>query len=59
LGCWISPRYSLFSLGTRFETYEMLISLKFLHFSGRSKLQITETMDTETVDTGARPYSDK
>jgi hypothetical protein len=26
LGCWISPRYSLFSLDAHFETYEPFIS---------------------------------
>jgi hypothetical protein len=57
LGCWISPCYGPFSLGARFETYEPFISLIFQFiFSGRGKPWITETADTESVDTGARLY---
>jgi hypothetical protein len=37
LGCWISPCYGPFSLGVRFETYELFISLIFKFFSGRGK----------------------
>jgi len=33
-GCWISTCYGLFSLGTRFETYEPFISLIFQTFWG-------------------------
>jgi hypothetical protein len=36
-----------------FETYDLFISLIFQFFSGRGKPQITETSDTESVDTGA------
>jgi hypothetical protein len=40
-----------------FEICEPFISLIFkLFFSGRGKSRITETADTESVDTGARPY---
>jgi hypothetical protein len=57
LGCWISPCFGLFSLGGHFETYEPLIYLilQFFFFGGggRGELQITETADTESVDTGA------
>jgi hypothetical protein len=35
LGCWISPCYGLFSLGTRFETDETFISLIFQLFGLR------------------------
>jgi hypothetical protein len=56
LGCWISPCYSPFSLGARFETYEPYISLIFNSFSGRGEPLITETTDTESVDTGAGLY---
>jgi hypothetical protein len=56
LGCWISPCYSPFSLGGRFETYEPFISLIFQFFSGRGEPQITETVGTESVDTGAQLY---
>jgi hypothetical protein len=53
LGCWISPHYSPFSLGGCFETYGEVISLILkLFFSGCSKQRITETMDTESMDTG-------
>jgi hypothetical protein len=45
-----------FSLGRRFETYEPFISLILNLFSGRGKPRVTETEDTESVDTGARPY---
>jgi hypothetical protein len=37
-----------------FETYEPFISLIFNFFSGRGKPRITETANTESVDTGAR-----
>jgi hypothetical protein len=53
LACWISPCYGPFLFGMRFETYEPFISLIFHFFSGLSKKQITETMDTESVDMGA------
>ena len=59
LGCWISPCYSLCLLGGRFETYELLISLIFQIFSCRSKLWITETMDTESADMGVRLYKER
>jgi hypothetical protein len=42
-------------LGTRFETYELFF-FKFQIFSGCGKPQITETVDTESADTGARLY---
>jgi hypothetical protein len=55
LGCWISPCYGPFSLGGRFDTYEPFISLIFqVFFSGRGEPRITETADTESVNTGAR-----
>jgi hypothetical protein len=54
LGCWISPCYGPFSLGTRFETYEPFISLIFQIVSGCSAPQITETADTESADMGVR-----
>jgi hypothetical protein len=44
MGCWISPQYSPFSLGARYETYKPFIYLIFL-FWGRGKPQITETAD--------------
>jgi hypothetical protein len=56
LGCWISPCYGPFSFGARFETYEPVISLIFQFFSGRGKPRVTESADTESVDTGARQY---
>jgi hypothetical protein len=43
-------------LGTRFETYELFISLIFKFFSGRGTPRITETADTESADMGARLY---
>jgi hypothetical protein len=52
LGCWISPCYGLFSLGARFDTYELFISLIFKFFGGHGKLRITETKDTESADAG-------
>jgi hypothetical protein len=52
LGCWISLCYGPFSRGGRFETYEEFIYLLFQFFSGRGKPWITETVDTEKVDTG-------
>jgi hypothetical protein len=57
MGCWISPGYSPFSLGVRFETYEPFISLIFKLFSGHSKPQITETVDIESAGTEARLYN--
>jgi hypothetical protein len=51
-----SPRYGPFSLGARFENYKPFISLIFFFFSDRVKPRITETADTESVDTGARLY---
>jgi hypothetical protein len=56
LGCWISPRYCPFLLVTRFETYELFISLIFQFFPGHGKPQITETADTESVNVGAQLY---
>jgi hypothetical protein len=53
LGCWISPCYSPFLLGACFETYEPFISLIFQFFLGHGELRMTETMDTESEDTGA------
>jgi hypothetical protein len=52
LGCWISPCYGPFSLGVRFETYELFISLILNFFSSRGEPRITETVDIESVDTG-------
>jgi hypothetical protein len=44
------------SLGALFETYEPFSSLILKKkISGRGKPRITETVDTESVDTGARP----
>jgi hypothetical protein len=40
-------------LAWRFETYEPFISLIFQFFSDRSERWLSETADTETVDTGA------
>jgi hypothetical protein len=54
----ISPCYGPFSLGGRLETYETCIYLSFQIFSGRGKPRITETADTESVDTWARLYFD-
>jgi hypothetical protein len=34
-----------FSLGVHFETYKLFISLIFKFFGGRSKPQISETVD--------------
>jgi hypothetical protein len=58
VGCWISPCYSLFSLGICFETYEPFVSLISKSFSGCGKSQITETKDTESADTGVCLYLD-
>jgi hypothetical protein len=52
-GRWISPRYGPFSLGKRFETYKLFISLILKFFSGRGKLRITDTVHTESADMGA------
>jgi hypothetical protein len=52
LGCWISACYGLLLLGTCFETYEPFISLIFRFSSAHGKLQITETEDNESADTG-------
>jgi hypothetical protein len=57
LGCWISPHYGPFLLGAHFVTYEPFISSIFKFFSGRSTPRITETIDTESADTGAHMYS--
>jgi hypothetical protein len=51
-----SPCSGPFSLGARFETYEPFIPLIFQIFSGRRKLQITETADSEFVDMGVRMH---
>jgi hypothetical protein len=48
LGCWISPYYGPFSLGERFESYELFISLFFKNFF--------QAADSESVDTGAHLY---
>jgi hypothetical protein len=59
LSDWISPRYGLFLLGSRFETYEPFISLVLPFFfwgGGFSKLQVTETVDTGSADIGAHLY---
>jgi hypothetical protein len=56
LGCWISPCYGPFSLDARFETYEPFISLVLQFRSGRGEPRITESADTESVDTGAHLY---
>jgi hypothetical protein len=42
------------SLGGRFETYELIISLISQFFSSCGKLRVTETADTESADMGAR-----
>jgi hypothetical protein len=52
----MSPYYGPFLLGARFETYEPFIYLIFNFFSGRGKSLITDTADTESVDTAARLY---
>jgi hypothetical protein len=57
LGCWISPCYGPFSLAARFETYEPFNYLIFKS-SGRGKPRITETADTESVDTGSHLHID-
>ena len=51
LGCWISPCYGLFSLGARFETNELFISLIFQNFffSGRGQPRITESANTAVL----------
>jgi hypothetical protein len=49
-GCWISPCYSPFSLGGRFETYETFISLIFPYLWDRGEQRITEAADTESAD---------
>jgi hypothetical protein len=41
LGRAISPRHGPFSLGVRFETYELFISLIFIFFSGRVIPQVS------------------
>jgi hypothetical protein len=51
LGCCISPCYGPFSLGTRFETYELLFH-QFSNF-----FQATVTVDIESVDTEACLYN--
>jgi hypothetical protein len=58
LSYWISPGYDPFSLGGPFETYELFIYLVFqcFFFSGRGELRVIETLDTESVDKGARLY---
>jgi hypothetical protein len=58
LGCWFSPYeyYGPISLGARFETSELFISLIFEIFSGSNKPRITETADTESAYTGVFPY---
>jgi hypothetical protein len=48
--------YGLFSLGGHFETYKTFNSSIFQFFSGHGEPQITETTDTESVDTGAQLY---
>jgi hypothetical protein len=54
LGCGISPCYGPFSLGRHFEIYELFISLIFQFFSDCGEPRVTETMDTESMDTGAQ-----
>jgi hypothetical protein len=57
LGAFGLLDFSPLSFGGRFVTYEPFISLIFqLFFSGRGEPRITETADTESVDTGARLY---
>jgi hypothetical protein len=61
LGCWISPCYGQFSLGVRFESYEMFISLIINFLGGRGELRTPETMgnvlaDTESMDAGPHLY---
>jgi hypothetical protein len=51
MGCWISPCSGLLQVGVRFETCEQFISLIFHFFFIRGKPRITETADTESVDT--------
>jgi hypothetical protein len=44
LGCWISPCYGPFSLGWRFENYELFIPSIFkFFFFGCGKPWLTET----------------
>jgi hypothetical protein len=45
-----------FSLGARFETDELFISLIFQFWGGRGKPWITETADNESVDMEAHLY---
>jgi hypothetical protein len=57
LGGWISECYGSFSLGGRFEIYESLIALSFQYFFlCCGKPRVTETADTESLDTVARLY---
>ena len=49
LGCWISPCYGHFSLGSRVETYKPFISLIFHFFFGPR-----QTAASESADTGVR-----
>jgi hypothetical protein len=58
LGAFGLLDFSPFSLGGRFENYEPFIALIFQFFSGRGESLVTETADTESMDTGARLYLD-
>jgi hypothetical protein len=53
---WASGFHHFMSIGARFETYEPVISLIFNYFGGCHKPRVTETADTESVDTGAQLY---
>jgi hypothetical protein len=61
LACWISSCYDPFLIGERFETYEPLISLIFHFFvgggGGGGKPPINVTVEIESMDTGALPYT--
>jgi hypothetical protein len=56
LGCWISPCYGPFLLGTHFETCGLFISLMFKFFPGFGEPWVAETGNTEPLDMGAHLY---
>jgi hypothetical protein len=49
--CWISPCYGSFSLGVRFDSYELFISLIF-----NFVFRLQYTADTESTDMEAHLY---
>jgi hypothetical protein len=56
LGCWISHVMARSRLAHVLKPVSCLI-LQFSNFSsGCGKPRITETVDTESADTGAQPY---